>query len=99
MPGGRGRLPLDSKVIGMLVVFRVQNSDFGIFLGSQLEVCAEMKFWYFLGSAHFPYRVKMKSFRKVFNELGKSCLSNCEQLVQKSDFLPMFYQACLFGGR
>ena len=41
----------------------------------------------------------MKSFRKVFSELGKICSSNCEQVVQLNDFLPMFYQACLFGDR
>ena len=53
---GGGALPLDSKVIGMLVIFfRVQSSDFGIFLVSSGKSCAEMKFWYFLGSAHFPY--------------------------------------------
>ena len=60
--GGEGALPLDSKVIGMLVVFLGYKILILVFLESQQEVCAEMKFWYFLGSAHFPYRVKMKSF-------------------------------------
>ena len=28
----------------------------------------------------------MKSFRKFFSELGKSCFSNCEHVVQLNDF-------------
>ena len=39
----------------------------------------------------------MKSFRKVFSELGKSCLSNCEQVAQLNNFYPCFYQACVFA--
>ena len=42
----------------------------------------------FLGSAHFPYRVKMKSFQKVFSKLVKNCSLNCDQVVQLNDFLP-----------
>ena len=83
----------------MLVVFLGYKILILVFLGSQPEVCAETKFSYFLGSAHFPYRVKMKSFRKVFSELRKNCSSNCEQVVQLNDFLPMFLSSMSFCRR
>ena len=70
--GGRGALPFNSKVIGMLVVFfRVENSDFGIFRVFQKILCRHEILGYFFESAHFPYRVKMKSFQKVFSKLDK----------------------------
>ena len=53
----------------------------------------------FLGSAHFPYRVKMNSFQKVFSKVEKNCSSNCSQVVQLNDFYLGFYCACLFAGR
>ena len=50
-PGGGGTYTV--KLIGMLVVFfRIQNSDF-VFLGCSGKSRGEMKFWYFLWSAHF----------------------------------------------
>ena len=101
MPGGGGALPLDSKVISMLVVFLGYKILILVFFRvSARKICAEMKFWYFLGSTHFAYRVKMKSFRKVFSELGKSCSSNCEQVVQLNDFLRVFLSSmCFCRGR
>ena len=83
----------------MLVVFLGYKILILVFSGSQPEVCVEMKFWYFLRSAHFPYHVKMKSFQKIFSELGKNCSSNCEQVVQLNDFLPMFLSSMSFCKR
>ena len=65
----------------LVVFFRVQDSDFGI-LGSSGKFWAEMKFLYFLGSTHFPYQVKTKSYQKVFGKLEKYCSSNCDQVLQ-----------------
>ena len=41
----------------------------------------------------------MESFRKVFSELGKSCSSNREQVVQLHDFLPVFLSSMCFCRR
>ena len=64
----RGRF--HSKVIGS-VVFLGYKILILVFLGSSGKFCAEMKFWYILGSTHFPYRVKMKNSRKAFSKLDK----------------------------
>ena len=53
----------------------------------------------FLGSVHFPYRVKMKSFQKVFSKLEKICSSNCDQVVQLNDFLSGFLLSMFFCRR
>ena len=57
-----------SKVIhvGMLVVSLRYEILILVFLGFSGKFCTKMKFWYLLGSAHFLYQVKMKSFLKSF---------------------------------
>ena len=76
-----------SKVIGMLVIFLGYKILILAFLGSSGKFCAKMKFWYLSGSAHFPYRVKMKSFRKVFDKIVRQIVI---RLFKLADFLPGF---------
>ena len=98
MQEGGGALSLDSKVIGMLVVFLGYKILILIFFRVFRKILCRNEILVFWGSAHFPYRVKMKNFRKVFNKLEKNCSSNCDQVVQLNDFFYLgFYRVCLFA--
>ena len=71
LPGGsvgRGALPWQSDRYARRI-FRVLNSDSGIFRVFWKILCRN-EILVFLGSAHFPYRVKMRSFQNVFNKIG-----------------------------
>ena len=57
-----------------------------VFLGSSGKFRAEMNFWYFLGSARFPYRAKMKSFPKVFSKLDKIVRQTVIRLFKLTEF-------------
>ena len=60
------------KVIGMLVVFfRYKILDSGIFRVFWKVLCRN-EILIFLGSAHFPYRVKMRSFQNSVFRAFKS---------------------------
>ena len=86
-----GALPLDSKVISMLVVFLGYKILILIFFRVLWKILYRNEIMVFLGSVHFPYRVKMKSFQNVSSKLEKSCSSNCGQVVQLNDFYLGFY--------
>ena len=56
--GGGGHF--HGKVIGMLVVF----------LRYKILILVFFRVFWILGSAHFPYRVKMINFQQVFSKIG-----------------------------
>ena len=67
--GGGGEGHFLGKVIGNVHrIFRVQYSDSDIFRVS-LKVLCRNEILVFLGSAHFPCRVKMRSFQKIFSKI------------------------------
>ena len=68
---GEGALPLDSKVISMLVVFSGYKILILIFFRVLWKILCRNEIMVLLVSAHFPYRVKMKSFQKFFSKLEK----------------------------
>ena len=70
-PRGGGALPLDSKVISMLVVFLGYKILILIFFRVLRKILCRNEIMVFLGSAHFPYRARMKSFQNVFSKLEK----------------------------
>ena len=69
--GGGGALPLDSKVISMLVVFLGYKILILVFFKVLRKILCRNEIMIFLGSAHFLYRVKIKSFQNVFSKLEK----------------------------
>ena len=80
----------------MIVVFLGYKILILIFFKRPPENFVQNKIMVFLGSAHFPYGVKMKSFQKVSSKLEKNCSSNCGQVVQLDDFLPGFLLSMSF---
>ena len=76
----------------MLVVFLGYKILILVFLGSSGKFRAEMNFWYFLGSAHFPYRAKLKSFLNIFSKLDKIVRQTLIRLFKLTDFFPGFYR-------
>ena len=83
----------------MLVVFLGYKILILIFFRVLRKILCRNEIMVFLGSAHFPCRVKMKSFQKVFSKLEKNCSSNCGQVVQLNDFLPGFLLSMSFCRR
>ena len=83
----------------MLAVFLGYKILILVFFRVLRKILLKQEIMVFLGSAHFPYRVKMKSFQKVFSKLEKNCLSNCDQAVQLNDFLPGFLSSMSFCRR
>ena len=94
-----GELPLDSKVISMLVVFLWHKILILIFFSVLWKILCRNEIMVFLGFAHFPDRVNMKSFQKVFSKLENNCSSNGGQVVQLNDFLPGFLLSMSFCRR
>ena len=86
--GGGGHF--HSKVIGMLVVFLGSKILIFIFFRAFWKILCRNEILVFLGSAHFPYRVKMKSFLKVFSKLDKIVRQTVMEVVQLTEFLPGF---------
>ena len=66
-----GALSLDSKVISMLVIFLGYKILILVFFKVLRKILCRNEIMVFLESAHFPYRVKMKNFQKVFSKLEK----------------------------
>ena len=50
----------------------------------------------FLGSAHFPYRVKTKSFQKVCSKLEKIVPQTVIRLFKLTDFFTLLFKEHVF---
>ena len=83
----------------MLVVFLGYKILILIFIRVLWKILCRNEIMVLLVSAHFPYRVKMKSFQKFFSKLEKNCSSNCGQVVQLNDLLPGFLLSMSFCKR
>ena len=60
-----------SKVIGMLVIFSGYKILILVFFRVfSVDILCRNEILVFLGCVHFPCRVKMRSFQKVFSNIG-----------------------------